>query len=91
MSNEEIENPELEKLGTHVNGALNLQETRHTAAPVQVDRPEIPFPGPYDTRTGLYGDNQERPDSPGIHAPLNPGPPRTPDVTHTGDLDTTQG
>jgi hypothetical protein len=88
---EHTENPELEELLTHVNGAVNMHETRELDAPIKVERPVVPFPGPYDTRDGRFGDNDERPASAGVHAPLNSGAPRTPDVTNLGDLDTTRG
>lgn len=49
-----IDNPELEQLGTHAAGSVDLHETRHTSTPVQVDAPVVPTPGPIDTRDDKF-------------------------------------
>lgn len=45
---------ELRDLGTRSAGATHLHETRETAQPEIINAPEVPNPGPYDTRTGNY-------------------------------------
>ncbi|WP_248929783.1 hypothetical protein [Paenibacillus hamazuiensis] len=51
---DEVVNKELRDLGTHAAGAVDLHETRNTERPVTVHPPDVPNPGPYDTRTGRY-------------------------------------
>jgi hypothetical protein len=51
---EKVENKELRDLATHQAGAVDLHETRETSETVAIYPPEVPNPGPYDTRTGLY-------------------------------------
>lgn len=51
-------NSELADLGTHAAGAMNLHQTRTTDAPVEIDPPVSPNPGPINNKDRKF-DNRK--------------------------------